>query len=337
MLLPDELYEIIALAARYWFLFLMVLIAWRSYRWYARDRKKFKKRLKLLPDAGYVGELVVVRGDEAVQRGVCLPVSREGMLGYLRSNDVCLPAGGVANRHLWYAFDDADGLLVSPLRGRMIVADGQELIGSRARAFLSHGSTLIVGQAKLRLRMFEGFEYAGELSARRRPMDDAQEQDLPEEFEQTASSASIRRMRGIAERQQMLEDEEAEQDAYGEQAYDMPEPDGEPAYYPPDPDGGQPYYPLEPDDEPDGTTAYYTPEPDDGENGYLPPLSEAELNSYELQDGSQVYYPPVRDEDELQPLSPAGELPKSAYVDEDEAATAKRVLWDKYLKGGNRR
>ena len=66
--MPDEIYEIIALAARYWFLFLMVLIAWRSYRWYARDRKKYKKRLKLLPDAGYIGELVVVQGDEIVTR-----------------------------------------------------------------------------------------------------------------------------------------------------------------------------------------------------------------------------------------------------------------------------
>ncbi|MBE0600553.1 MAG: hypothetical protein IH607_02115, partial [Firmicutes bacterium] len=76
--MPDELYEIFALAARYWFLLLMILIAWRSYRWYAKDRKKFKRRLKLLPDAGYIGELVVVQGDEYVKRGTCLPVSREG-------------------------------------------------------------------------------------------------------------------------------------------------------------------------------------------------------------------------------------------------------------------
>ena len=33
--MPDELYEIIALAARYWFLLLMVIIAWRSYRWFS--------------------------------------------------------------------------------------------------------------------------------------------------------------------------------------------------------------------------------------------------------------------------------------------------------------
>ena len=127
--MPDELYEIIALAARYWFLLLMVLIAWRSYRWFARDRKKYKRRLKLLPDAGYVGELVVVAGDETIRRGVCLPVAREGVLGYLRSNDVCLPVNGVASRHLWFLFDDTDGLRVQPLRGRTMKVDGEELAG----------------------------------------------------------------------------------------------------------------------------------------------------------------------------------------------------------------
>ena len=72
--MPDSVYEVVAQAARYWFLFLMVLIVWRSYRWLARDRKQRKKRLKLLPDAGYVGELVVVQGNEGLPMGLALPV-----------------------------------------------------------------------------------------------------------------------------------------------------------------------------------------------------------------------------------------------------------------------
>ena len=112
---------------------------------------------------------------------MCLPVAREGLLGYLRSNDVCLPVSGVASRHLWFFFDDTDGLRVEPLRGRTIKADGAELTGARTHAFLSHGSTLQVGQATLKLRMFAGFEYAGEQGAQRRPLDEADAASVPEE------------------------------------------------------------------------------------------------------------------------------------------------------------
>ena len=31
--MPEEIYELIAQGARYWFLFLMMLIVWRSWRW----------------------------------------------------------------------------------------------------------------------------------------------------------------------------------------------------------------------------------------------------------------------------------------------------------------
>jgi len=248
--LPDELYEIIALAARYWFLLLMVIIAWRSYRWFAKDRKKFKRRLKLLPDAGYVGELVVVQGDEFVSRGTCLPVSREGVLGYLRSNDICLTAGGVANRHLWYSFDDTDGLLVEPLRGRMIVADGRELVGKKMRAYLSHGSTLVVGQAKMRLRMFSGFEYAGEVAAQRLPLDEADM--LPEELADAPHNDPVRRMHEIAAWQTMTEDEAEE-----------------PAFYPPEMDDDDDADDYDPPMDDSGPDAYVT---QDGSQTFYPPV-----------------------------------------------------------------
>ena len=284
--MPDELYEIIALAARYWFLLLMVLIAWRSYRWYARDRKKHKRRLKLLPDAGYIGELVVVQGDGTVGKGACLPVSREGVLGYLRSNDVCVPMGGVANRHLWYTFDDTDGLLVEPFRGRRIVADGQELTGRRMRAFLGHGSTLQVGEAQMRLRMFSGFEYAGDTAAGREPDDKTGEADVAAELEDKAQADPVRRMHEMAEWQSMMDEDGKESE--------------------------QEFYPPEMDDE-DGASL-----PNEAENGSDTP----------------VFYPPVMDDEDDEE---SGEQAKDLYIDEDEAEYAKRVLWDKYFRGGRRR
>ena len=44
--MPTEVYEVVAQGARYWFLFLMALIVWRSYRWYRRDRRRFLRCLR---------------------------------------------------------------------------------------------------------------------------------------------------------------------------------------------------------------------------------------------------------------------------------------------------
>lgn len=159
--LPDQIYEVVSQGARYWFLFLMALIAWRSYRWLVRDRKQRKKRLRLLPDAGYVGELVVMQGNNELPEGLALPVSGEGILGCLRGNDVYVPVKGVAKKHLWYEFDDEQGLRVEPYGRRRMEVDGKTYTGRRARTYLTHGARLAVGDAVLRLRMFAGFEYAG--------------------------------------------------------------------------------------------------------------------------------------------------------------------------------
>lgn len=305
--MPDDVYEIIALAARYWFLLLMVLIVWRSYRWLVRDRKTYKKRLRLLPDAGYVGELVVMQGDETVPKGTCLPVAREGLLGYLRSNDICLPVNGVASRHLWFTFDDTDGLMVEPLHGRIIVADGKELSGRRMRAYLAHGSQLQVGEAKLRLRMFSGFEYAGELSADRPSLREDGAQELPEEPEDAQATSSVRRMHEIAAWQTMAEEDEA---AEADPDFDLSET-GEPEFYPPE-----------------------TDDMDDGD-AFLPPLDSAAGNSYELQDGTSVFYPPVADGADDPP--DGEDAPKSLYVGENEAEAADRLVWDRMFRGGKKR
>ena len=159
--LSDPIFEVVSQGARYWFLFLMALIVWRSYRWLARDRRQRRKRLKLLPDAGFVGELVVVRGNAELPDGFTLPVSNEGILGCQRGDDIFVPAKGVYPKHLWYSFDDEDGLCVEPYGRHTVEVDGKTYTGRRRRAFLVHGSRLTVGEAELRLRMFAGFEAAG--------------------------------------------------------------------------------------------------------------------------------------------------------------------------------
>lgn len=156
--MPAEVYEIAALAARFWFLFLMVMIVWHSYRWYARDRRLRKKRLRDLPDAGYIGEFVVMESTGDLKQGDVLPVPFEGTLGLLRNNDVCVEAEGVAQRHLWFRYDRERGIRMLPLDGNRFTVDQTPVDGQPEGLYVVHGSRLYVGQCQLRLRMFEGYE-----------------------------------------------------------------------------------------------------------------------------------------------------------------------------------
>ena len=164
--MPQDLYSIAALACRYWFAFLGVLIVWRSFSWLRKDRRLKHKRLKTLPDAGMIGELVVLQGSDDLPEDSSIPVPREGVLGYLRTCDIAVPVKGVARQHLDFVFAEGHGLVVTPRHGLHCMVDG-ELIASRreARDFpLRHGSLLSVGDAILKLRFFAGLDapYAAE-------------------------------------------------------------------------------------------------------------------------------------------------------------------------------
>ena len=50
-----KIYEVLALAMRYFFTLLGVMIVWRAVSWLRKDRKQTHKRLKQLPDAGTIG------------------------------------------------------------------------------------------------------------------------------------------------------------------------------------------------------------------------------------------------------------------------------------------
>ena len=158
--MPQDIYSILALACRYWFAFLGVLIVWRSFSWLRKDRRLKHKRLKTLPDAGMIGELVVLQGSDELPEDSYLPVPREGVLGCLRTCDLVVPVDGVARQHLDFAFQDGQGLLMIPRRGCSCMIDGELITGRpAAKAFpMRHGSLLSVGDAILKLRLFAGLD-----------------------------------------------------------------------------------------------------------------------------------------------------------------------------------
>ena len=332
--MPSQIYEVVAQGARYWFLFLMVLIAWRSWRWYRRDKRQMKKRLRLLPDAGYVGEMVVMNDGGPLKRGAVFPVPWEGTLGALRTNDICLPFPGVARKHLWFRFDEGVGLRVEPFGKNQADVDGTDAT-RRQPLYMAHGSYLLVGDVELRLRLFAGFESVGR--ARYVSAHDAQPQP-----DQTAPAEdeNARMMQQMLLQQQWLMQQyamqqAAQQQAAAQQAAMQPQ-QAQPAQPEPQPvrddsifmrPAGEsaPVIPQQEDFAPD--PAEREPEPPDS----LPPIPDTAEQPEEDTDWPYAPNPWADDEDMT---DAAASLPRSAYVGQDEAADAKRKFWDRYFGGG---
>ena len=100
--MSQNLYELIALGARYLFAALMVLIVARAWRITIVDSRRAKTLRRLSPETGIVGELIVVEGDEKARRGMRYPVTLEGMLGASRRADIRIRHSSVRRRHAWF-------------------------------------------------------------------------------------------------------------------------------------------------------------------------------------------------------------------------------------------
>ncbi len=167
--MPSQAYEILALGARYWFAFLGVVIVWRSFMWLRKDAKIRRKRLRQLPDAGLIGELVVLAGNETLPPGTVIPLPREGTLGSLRSCDVSVPCSNVAARHGDFRFENGVGLILTPAPHQTFLVDGEEPDPNQREWVMHHGSRLMIGDALLRMRLFMGLETARSAAFQQEP------------------------------------------------------------------------------------------------------------------------------------------------------------------------
>lgn len=158
--MPEKLYEMISLAARYWFALLGVIIVWQSFTWLRRDRREKHRRLRQLPDTGMIGEMVVLQGSYDLPEGTTMPIPREGTLGYLRTCDVVVPVSGVRHQHCDFTFVPGKGLMIFPRPRCSAGVDGEPILRRRDGKMhpMQHGSRLQVGDALLRLRVFVGLE-----------------------------------------------------------------------------------------------------------------------------------------------------------------------------------
>lgn len=341
--MPDKVYEVVAQGARYWFLFLMFLIAWRSWRWYRRDQRKAKKRRKLLPDAGFVGEMVVIDGGGVLHPGAVFAVPCEGTLGSLRTNDLCLPVYGVRGRHLWFRFDERKGLLVEPFGKNIAEVDGQLFEKRKNPLYMAHGSCLCVGEVQLCLRLFAGFETVGYALRREMEMPEPQPQAAPAQL--PAEDAAVQQQMLWMQQQWMMQQQAYEQGyrqamAQTLQMEELEEEEEEPVY-----EDQLPYDMAQIAQEEGMVDQTMFMRPKGQPKPEMPERTEAPAYHQ-----PQTFYAPVEEEGEEWPAEPemdeawstldedmtdAAAPPKSAYVGHDEASRAKRRL-DRYFGGGQR-
>lgn len=145
----SEQYTLVALAARYWFCALMVLIAFRAWRVTVIDNRRAALLRAWSPETGCIGEFVINPGK--AKRQVSVPIPREGVLGSSRRADVHIAGKDVKRYHA--TLEEREGGLLVTTRGRAEAL----LNGAHAgeALFMRDGDTLLIGKTKLLLVMFE--------------------------------------------------------------------------------------------------------------------------------------------------------------------------------------
>ena len=156
-----EVFNSLLTGARWLFAFIAFLLLFFAFAWLRSERKERRDRIRKLPGAGTVGELIVINGSDELARDTWFPVPREGVLGSLRSCDLVVPCPGVRARHLDFAWQDGAGLRIRPRSGCEALIDGVPVTPRTAgeSAPLIHGSFLQVGSAVLRLQLFSALEH----------------------------------------------------------------------------------------------------------------------------------------------------------------------------------
>ncbi len=145
--MSPQAYELISLMMRYVFVFIGLMIVWRSFRWLRRDARAYQKELLSLPDAGLVGEIVNMNTGEAQ------PLPREGVIGSSHECDIRVKGPGILRNHARFEFVNGKGLKIIPLRRASVLLGGAE---TRMPGYALHGTQLRIGGVPLRVRLFAG-------------------------------------------------------------------------------------------------------------------------------------------------------------------------------------
>ena len=146
--MTSDLYALIALAARYWFVALIVTLLFRGWRMTVADNRRAKLLREWMGQTGCVGELILNPGSK---KRVSYPIPREGVLGSGVSADVRIRHRDIERAHAHFELREG-GLLMKPM-GRAALSVGGGFTGESV--FLEDGDVLTIGKLQLMLVLFD--------------------------------------------------------------------------------------------------------------------------------------------------------------------------------------
>lgn len=142
--MQPQVYRMIAMLFRYWLVILTLIILWRAIKWLYKERAAYQATLRVLPDAGFIGELV------DLDAGISHPLPREGFISGKRQADIGLKG---LPYPIHFELMENEGILIEASK-RLHAKVDEVPVGKNTFAF--HGTILEAGTYRLRFRLFEG-------------------------------------------------------------------------------------------------------------------------------------------------------------------------------------
>ena len=159
-----DLYDLLALAGRYVFAALMVLIVLRAWRITIIDNRRAGRLRQLAPQTGLSGELVVLDGGEKAPNGARYPVIREGIIGSSRLADVRIRHSSVRRVHAFFELTE-EGLKLRTHANAEMSRSWEESV---RELLLKDGDEVEIGGVQL-LLVLSGAQGSTQVQARRAP------------------------------------------------------------------------------------------------------------------------------------------------------------------------
>ena len=178
-----ETYELLAYAARYWFVILALLIAFRGWRACVQDNRKARLLRSWAGGTGCVGELVLISDGSRrrLRKPVRYTVPAEAVLGSGRTADIRIRNRDIRKRHIFMTWRPGE-MVLHPAKGTTVgarrLADGTLV--------LRDGDTLTIGSVKLSLLFFnaeDAARMAPDSGHRKKPAQVLPEDASKDEFE----------------------------------------------------------------------------------------------------------------------------------------------------------
>ena len=145
-------YELLALAMRYVFAALILLIVARAWHGASVDSQRAAKLRRLSPDTGIIGELLVTDGSQRAKPGMRYPVTLEGTIGSSRGADIRIRHSSVRRRHAIYQ-RTAEGFFVRG-HANLRIGDGEGRLFRQM--LLQDGDHIQIGNVTLMLVLTDG-------------------------------------------------------------------------------------------------------------------------------------------------------------------------------------